>query len=445
LPDIATGYAHSGDVTIAYQTSGTGPDLVFVPGFVSHIELNWESPPYRRALERITRFARLITFDKRGIGLSDRSVGFGAIEERMDDLCAVMDATDAQKATLLGVSEGGPLSIMFAATYPDRVNKLALYGTYARSAWAPDYPIGREHEDFENFFKQIESKWGTGEVLSRFIQHAPDRETLLKLTSRWERLTTTPSIAAQIARANARLDVRAALSAVRSPGLVVHALRDPIASVKFGRYLAEQLLTCERYEEIDGDFHVSWLDEHQDLVMDPIEEFVTGHIVTKVSSSNRLLTTILFTDIVGSTERAFALGDSHWRRLLDSHDTAAEDEVARFRGRTVEHAGDGMLACFDGPARAVSCALRLVQRARTLGLEIRAGVHTGECEIRGEHFTGIAVHLAARVMAMAGPSEVLATRTVMDLVGGSGLRFEDRGTRSLKGFTQPVQVFAALQ
>ncbi len=439
---IETGYAKSGHVTIAYQTAGAGLPMVFVPGFVSHVEENWQSAPYRRSLERATRFGRLITFDKRGTGLSDRSVDFGSIEQRMDDIRAVMDRVGVERATLTGMSEGGPLAILFAATYPRRVDKLILYATFARLLWAPDYPIGMSDEQAARFVSRIEAKWGTGQILSLFVQHAPDPETLLALASRWERLTATPAIAAQVMRHNLQLDVRNAVSSVHVPALVIHTSRDPMIPVLHGRYLAEHLPNCQRYVEIDGDFHTSWRDEHHDLVMDPMEEFIAGGITSKVAPGDRILTTILFTDIVDSTRRAAELGDAQWRTLLDAHDVAAGEEVARFRGRLVERTGDGVLASFDGPARAVQCAQRLSARLRILGVAIRAGVHTGECEVRGDRLAGITLHLAARVMALAGPGEILATRTVRDLVSGSGLTFRDRGPHALKGFDQPIQVLA---
>jgi class 3 adenylate cyclase len=343
------------------------------------------------------------------------------------------------------MSEGGPLSILFAGTYPSRVDKLVLYATFARLAWAPDYQIGWTEEQRAGRLSHIEATWGTGQIFSRFIQHAPNPETLLRLASRWERLTATPAVAAQVMAQNYQLDVRDLLSSVHVPTLVVHVARDPVIPVAFGRYLAEHLPNCQRYVEIEGDFHTSWLDEHHDLVVDPMEEFITGDVASKIAPPHRILTTILFTDIVDSTRRATQMGDARWRALLDAHDAAARDEVARFSGRLVESTGDGILASFDGPARAVLCALRLAGRVRALGLAIRAGVHTGECEVREDRLAGISVHLAARVMALAGSGEILTTHTVRDLVSGSGLTFRDRGLHSLKGFDHSIQVLAVEQ
>lgn len=439
-PDIA--YAQSGSVAIAYQVTGEGAPLVWVPGFISHVDMNWESPFYRHGLERASRFARVATFDKRGTGLSDRSVNFGSLEERMDDIRAVMDAVGFERCSLCGFSEGGPLSILFAATYPERVEKLVVYGSYARLAWAPDYPNGRSDEAAAAYADGAQRLWGTGRVLSRLAQHAPDPETEQKVMARLERYTATPEMASRILRHNQQIDVRAVLPLVSTPSLVIHASADPVLAAAHGRYLAEHLPNCKGYVEIEGDFHVSWLDEHHDLILDPLEEFVTGHKASREDSTERFLTTIVFTDIVDSTLRAQTLGDARWRSLLDAHDTAANQEVARFRGRMVKFTGDGTLSCFDGPARAVRCAQALVARARELGLEIRAGVHTGECEARGEDLSGIAVHVAARVMALAGGHEVLTTRTVKDLVDGAGIVFQERGLQSLKGIPSEIQLFS---
>lgn len=439
---VDTGYARSGDVTIAYQIAGHGIPVVFVPGFVSHVEENWQAAPYRHAFERSTHFARLITFDKRGTGLSDRNVNFGSLEQRMDDIRAVMDSVGVERAVVGGWSEGGPLSMMFAATYPERVEKLVLIASFARLVSAPEYPIGITEEQADKLLSLMQGKWGTGDVLRRFIQHAPDVDALLTLASRWERLTATPSMVVEIMRHNIRIDVRSVLSSVQVPALVIHASRDPMIPVALGRYLADHLPNCKRFVEIDADFHLSWLEQDQDLVMDPIEQFVTGDIASKIAPVDRILTTILFTDIVDSTRRARQMGDSQWRQVLDAHDAAAREEIERFRGRLIERTGDGILASFDGPARAIHCSQRLNLRASTLGLAIRAGVHTGECEQRGDRLAGITLHLAARVMGLAGPGEILTTQTVRNLVDGSRLTFEDRGAHALKGFDGQIQIFA---
>jgi class 3 adenylate cyclase len=438
-----TRYAQSGRVSIAYQVAGDGVPLVWVPGFISHAEMNWEIPPFAHALERMVRFARFAVFDKRGIGLSDRSVDFGSIEERMDDIRAVMDAVGFERASIFAISEGGPLSILFAATYPERVDKLVLYGSFARLSWAPDHPIGVPDGVTAEWLAMLERTWGTGQVLRTLAQYAPDPITEQALLSRLERYTATPPMAAAIMRHNLQLDVRQVLPSVHTPAMVIHTVGDPVVPVAVARDLAQRLANCQRYIELDEAFHVSWRGDHHDLVVDPIEEFLTGEIISREEPGERVLTTVLFADIVDSTTHARELGDARWRSLLDAHDRAASEEIGRARGRMVKHTGDGVLACFDGPARAVRCAQRLASRARSLGLEIRAGVHTGECEVRGDDLAGITVHVAARVMALAGGGEVLATRTVRDLVDGSGLKFEDRGAQALKGITDTVQVFAA--
>jgi acetyl esterase/lipase len=348
-------------------------------------------------------------------------VRFGSIEERMDDIRAVMDAVGMERASIAGWSEGGPLSLVFAATYPKRVDKLILVSTFARMLWAADYPIGFSQDHAARLLARIEARWGTGDVFRLFVQHALDHDTLMALVARWERLTATPTMAAEIMRHNLEIDVRGLLPHVHVPTLVVHTSRDPMVPVSFGRYLADHIPNC-RYVEIDGDFHTSWQEHHHNLVIDPIEEFITGEITTNVSAEDRILTTILLTDIVESTRHLREVGDAQWRTILDQHDAAAAEEIGRSRGRLVDRTGDGILASFDGPARAIQCCRRLMARARALGIALRAGVHTGECELRGDRLAGTTVHLASRIMALAAPGEILATRTIRDLVVGSGLR-----------------------
>ena len=421
--------------------------MVWVPGFISHVELNWESywglPGFFAHLfERLSRFVRVVTFDKRGTGLSDHAAPFGSFEDRMDDIGAVMDAEGIERAVVGGISEGGPLALLFAATYPRRVDKLALYGTFARMSRSDDYPIGRV-EEVESLARFIESTWGTGDALGPFASHAPDPDLARSVMARFERYTATPQTAAHIMRQIGEIDVRHVLGSVQAPVLVVHVARDPIVPVEFGRYLAEHLPTLERYAELDGDVHSSWRVEDCDLVADELEAFIRGAVTSRASLTERVLTTVLFTDIVDSTAWVEKLGDTEWRRRLDAHDAVANEEVARHRGRVVKATGDGILASFDGPARAVRCAQELTARARSLGLEIRAGVHVGECEIRGDDLAGIAVHIAARVMSLAEPGEVLTTRTVKDLALGSGVEFTDRGAHHLKGVADEVAVLSA--
>jgi class 3 adenylate cyclase len=429
-----TQYTKSGDVTIAYQQWGEGVPLVWVPGFISHVELNWEAPFFSHAFERGAEYAQTVTFDKRGTGLSDHTVDFGSFEQRADDIRAVMDAVGFEHANVGGISEGGPLAIVFAAMFPERVEKLVLLATFARLS-------AEEAPGNQALLSLVEQAWGTGEVLKRFAQHAPDPHAEQRLMARMERYTATPQQARHILGQVPEIDVRAVLSSVQAPALVVHCVDDPIVPVSTGRYLAEHLPNCERYVELDRDFHASWLAEDSDLVLDHMEEFLTGKVVSTRSSTERILATVLFTDIVDSTARARDLGDAEWRTLLDRHDRICSDAVRASRGRIVKTTGDGILAIFDGPARGVDAARRIAREVRDLGLHVRAGLHTGECELRGDDVAGMAVNLAARVMHDAPDDGVLVTRTVKDLALGSGLVFTPVGERTYKGVPEPITVF----
>jgi class 3 adenylate cyclase/pimeloyl-ACP methyl ester carboxylesterase len=431
-----TRYATNGDVTLAYQVFGEGVPVVWIPGFISHVELAWETPFFSAMFHRLGRFARALVFDKRGTGLSDHAADFGTLEDRMDDVRAVMDAAGFDRAVVCGMSEGGPLAILFAATYPERVDKLVLYGTFA-SMRGP-----RARPAIEDLVLHIEQSWGAGEVLSRFAQHAPDAAAARALLARVERYTATPARAAQIMRQIAEIDVRDVLGSVDVPAAVIHSAGDPMIPVASARYLAEHLPRCERFVEIPGAFHASWDPADADRVMDACEEFVTGSITSPAASSERILTTVLFTDIVDSTKRAEELGDARWAAILDAHDAALADEVTKARGRIVKTTGDGALATFDGPARAVRCAQAVQRRAGALGLDVRAAVHTGECELRGDDVAGIAVHVAARILGLSEGGTVLASRTVKDLVAGSGLVFVPAGSHAVKGISEPVDLFA---
>jgi class 3 adenylate cyclase len=434
-----TRYTRDGNVTIAYQEWGDGPRMVWVPGFISHVELNWEAPFFGRALRRCGEFARIVTFDKRGTGLSDHSADFGSFEDRVDDIRAVMDAVGWERAHIGGISEGGPLALLFAASFPNRVDKLVLYGTFARMFPAPDYPIGSSTLDALQ--RLVEQSWGSGDVLKRFAQHAPDPDSEQRFVSRMERYTATPQQAAHILGLIKEIDVRSVLSSIQNPTLVVHCTGDPIVPVSMGRYLAEHLPSCE-FVELARDFHASWLAEDSDLIVDETERFLTGQVASTPVSSERVLASVLFSDIVDSTARARTLGDAEWRRLLDAHDAVCHGAVVSHRGRVVKTTGDGVLAVFDGPARAVRCAQEMISRLQPLGLEIRTGLHAGECEVRGDDVAGIAVNLAARVMHAAENSKILVTRTIKDLSLGSGLSFESRGHYSFKGLGEEIEIFA---
>jgi class 3 adenylate cyclase/pimeloyl-ACP methyl ester carboxylesterase len=430
-----TRYVKSGDVNIAYQVVGDGPfDLIHVPAFVSNLELQWEDPAERRYFERLASFCRLIMFDKRGTGLSDR-VAVATLEERMDDLRAVMDDVGSQRAAVFGSSEGGALSALFATTYPDRVSALVLYGAYPRLAWAPDYPEGIPEEASAGLVQHIEENWGSGQVL--LAQNRVDDLAWRKAHARWERLSASPGAAAAIMQMIFQIDVRHVLSAIRVPTLVLYRTAD-LAHAAGSRYLGAHIPGA-KVVELPGNDYFPYLGD-QDAILDEIEEFLTGF--RPVPVTDRALATVLFTDIVSSTERAAALGDYEWTRTLDHHDALVAREVERHRGRRINTTGDGMLATFDGPARAVRCARSVCEVVRSLGIEVRAGLHTGEIELRGADIGGIAVHIGQRVSALAGPGEVLVSSTVKDLAAGSGIAFADRGSHVLKGVPDEWRVFA---
>jgi class 3 adenylate cyclase/esterase/lipase len=434
LPE--TRYAKSGDVRIAYQVAGKGDlDLVFVPGFVLNVDLAWEEPGWAYFFERLGAFSRLIRFDKRGTGLSDRMVDIANLEDRMDDVRAVMDAVGSERAALFGVSEGGPMSLLFAATYPERARALVLYAAYARHPTVSRDNIA-EHLDL------IDRTWGTGEYMMRFM--APSRaadEAFRRELARRERQGASPSSAMTIVRMNSEIDARDILPTIRVPSLVLHRVGDTRVTVDAGRYLATHIPGA-KYAELPGTEHNPFGERDiTDRIVDEAEEFLTGS--RGDVEPDRVLATVLFTDSVDSTKRAAQLGDRDWRLLRDRHDDAVRQELGRFRGREVKTLGDGFLATFDGPARAVRCASAIIERVRPLGMDVRSGLHTGDIEIQRDDVGGIAVHIAARVAEMAGAGEVLVSNTVRDLVAGSGLRFHDRGRHMAKGLAEPLHLFAA--
>lgn len=433
VPISETKYARNGDVSLAYQVVGDGPvDAVFVPGFVSHVELNWQSP-FARLLERLGQFCRLVVMDKRGTGLSDRSLGVATLEDRMDDVRAVLDAAGMESAAVVGISEGGPMAILMAATHPDRVRALVLYGSFAR--------VGLDVSQRPLVLDLIEQEWGSGRVLELFVSGvAPQANTVT--IDQFERYSCTPLVAREIMRRNFEIDVRAAVPSVRAPALIVHCAGDPAIATDWGGRELASLLPNARYVELERDFHLSWDAEEMDAVADPIEEFLTGRAPVHDVDVDRVLATVLFTDIVDSTLQASALGDRQWRLLLDRHDAAVRAELARHRGTEVNTTGDGFIATFDGPARAIRCAQAICRQAQDLGIDVRAGVHTGECERRGDDLAGIAVHIGARVAGLAGAGEVLVSSTVRDLVVGSGIGFSERGVHTLKGVPGEWQLLA---
>jgi class 3 adenylate cyclase len=426
-----TRYARSGEVNIAYQVVGDGPfDVVYAPGFISHLEAAWEVPYFRGFVEQLASFSRLILFDKRGTGLSDRVGGSPTFEQRMDDIRAVMDAAGVAQAALIGVSEGGPMCMLFSATYPERVASLILIGCGPRFSQADEWPWAATPEVQEGFLDWVERRWGQGRVLAGFIDGIAETESERAMVARYERYAASPGGARAILAMNYEIDVRSILASIRVPTLIVHRSGDRIIPVAAGRHLAEHIPGAQLLE-LPGDFHLSARPEPAEELIGAIEEFLTG--VRRDHEIDRVLATVLFTDIVGSTQRASALGDRRWRELLDAHDLAVRKEIERFRGREIKSTGDGFLSAFDGPARAIRCARAITEDARQLGLEVRSGLHTGECEVRGDDLAGVAVHIGARVAAVADPGEVLLSSTVKDLVVGSGLEFEARGERELRG------------
>jgi class 3 adenylate cyclase/pimeloyl-ACP methyl ester carboxylesterase len=437
-----TQYAKSGDVHIAYQVLGEGPlDLVFVPGAVSHLELAWEEPLFTHFLQRLASFSRLICLDKRGTGMSDRVAGIATLEQRMDDVRAVMDAAGSTRAALFGVSEGGPMSVLFAATYPERVSALILYGALVKGVRSPDFPWAPTLEQRERSLEGIEQRWGRVSNLGIRAPSVADDERFVQWWLGYQRLAASPGAVVALRRMNAEIDVRHVLPAIGVPTLVLHRAEDRDIPVEVGRYLAEHIPGA-KYVELPGVDHFPFVGD-ADALLDEIEEFLTG--VRPVAEPDRVLATVLFTDIVRSTERAAELGDRRWRDLLESHYAVVRRELGRFRGREVKTAGDGFLATFDGPARAIRCACAITDSVRPLGLQIRAGLHTGECELMGDDVGGIAVHIGARVAAGAEPGEVLVSSTVKDLVAGSGIRFVDRGAHTLKGVPGEWRLFGVVR
>ena len=434
-----TRYARSGDVNIAYQVTGDGPlDLVLVPGFVSHLDIDWEEPRYAQMLRRLSSFSRLIRFDKRGTGLSDRATGLPDLETRMDDVRAVMDAAGSERAALYGYSEGGPMCCLFAATYPQRVSALVIYASYAkRRDPDEDYPWAATWEERQEYAREVERDWGTHADRARMGADS-DPESL-QWWLRRARAAASPGAARDLILMNSQIDIRHVLPAITAPTLVLHRTGDADSRVEEGRYLAEHIPGA-RFVELAGDSHMISVDPDQ--IVDEVEDFLTG--VRRGPDPDRVLATILFTDIVGSTERTVALGDRGWADLIERHHAVVRRELQRFRGRELDVAGDGFFAAFDGPARAVRCATAIRDGLRALDLGVRAGVHTGECEQVDGKLAGVAVSIGARISSAAGEGEVLVSSTVRDLVAGSGLEFEDRGERELKGVPGSWRLFAVV-
>ena len=437
---VQTRYARSGDLNIAYQVVGDGPfDLVWAPPWISHVEAAWEEPLLAAFLERLAAFSRLILFDKRGTGMSDRVPDdrLPLIEERMDDMRAVMDAAGSERAAVFGASEGATMAVLFAATYPGRTTALVVFGSFAARVWSPEYPWAPRPEERERFFDVIRNQWAEDMDVDDLAPSAAGDALFRERLTSFFRRAASPGSALALAKMNTQIDIRAILPSVHVPTLVLHRTGDRDANVEEGRWIAGQVPNA-RFAELDGEDHLPWVGDAES-VLGEIEEFLTG--ARADPEPDRVLVTVLFTDVVESTRRAAELGDRAWRELLERHQAIVRSELERWRGREVDTAGDGFLAAFDGPARAIRCAQAVERASETLGLPVRAGVHTGECEQVNGDLRGIAVHIGARIASLAGAGEVLASGTVKDLVAGSGLEFEDLGTRELKGVPGEQRVF----
>jgi class 3 adenylate cyclase len=417
-------------VHIAYQSFGTGKlNLVIVPGWASHVEYAWEDPVFARLLARLGSFSRVTWFDKRGTGLSDRDVGMPTLEVRMDDVRAVMDAVGIRETAIFGVSEGGSMSALFAATYPDRVSSLILYGAFARRIWSEDYPWAPTLKEREGWIESLERGWGGDVELEALAPSRASEESFRNWFTTYGRLSVSPSSAVALARMNTYIDIRNVLPSIHVPTLVIHRRGDRDVVFGNGIYLAQHIPGA-KLVEIPGEDHFIASGNPNEL-LDPIEEFLTG--VRSAGDPDRVLATILFTDIVESTKKTAKLGDSGWKGLLAKHNDIVRRELSRFRGHEVKTTGDGFVATFDGPGRAIHCAKAIVESLKVVGISVRAGVHTGECELLGDDIAGLAVNIAARVADLAKGGEVLVSGTVKDLVSGSGISFRDRGFHHLRG------------
>jgi pimeloyl-ACP methyl ester carboxylesterase len=435
-------YAQSGDISIAYSVLGDGPfDLVWTPGALSHVELRWGDEAVARFYRALASFSRLITFDKRGTGLSDRVAGIADLETRMDDIRAVMDAAGSEAAAVCGVSEGGPMALLFAATYPERVRALLNYGSLPRFVRGPNFPWGPPKHEYLAEYEADAARWGSEECAREFLESQRLEVTpeTIEDRARRDRLVVSPGALVQLGRMNAEIDVRPILSTIRVPTLVLHRREDPIP-IDGARWMAEQIPGA-RFVELPGGQHMPYYGDWESVV-EAVREFVEPICLESARPYDSVLATILFTDLVGSTEKAVELGDRRWRELLEQHHARTRAQLSRFRGVELDTAGDGFFARFDGPARAIRCACAVRDAVGDLGLELRAGLHTGECEVVDGKVAGVAVSIGARVAARAGAGEVLVSQTVKDLVAGSGIAFEDRGGAELKGVPGEWRLYA---
>ena len=428
--DAPVRFAENGDIRLAYKVIGEGDlDLVFVPTWLSNLDLLDRYKPLVQSIERLSDFARVIILDRRGTGLSDRLCGVATLEEGMDDLTAILDAAGVEKASLLSLNESGTLCALYAATYPDRVRSLVLYGTFATTTWQPDYPWGQKPEERAEQIALVSQVWGHEDTGPLFNQGPAADEEFAHWAVRWARNSVSRDALPGVFEMLAKTDVRHVLPTIRVPTLVLHRSNDAIVPVENGRYIAQHIPKA-KYVELPGEDHLPFLGDSE-AIADEIEEFITGS--RRARGLERVLATILFTDIVGSTEKAAALGDEKWRRVLDDYDEIVRQHLDRFQGQLIKNLGDGHFATFDGPARALRCACSIRTSVERLGVELRSGLHTGEVEVRGDDLGGIAVHIGARVMSLAKPGEVLVSSAVPPLVAGSNIDFEDCGMHELRG------------
>jgi class 3 adenylate cyclase len=437
-----TKYARSGDVRIAYQISGDAPvDVVWAPGTMSHLDLDWEIPERALFFERFSKFCRLTRFDKRGTGLSDRPLKMATLEERTDDIRAVMDDIGLERANIFGVSEGGSMACLFAATYPQRVNSLLVWGAQARWIASPDHPWGQTQEEHDRMIAMIDDDWPSFDYITGpGAGVGPDADpAFIESISRYMRAAANPSAVRAYEIMNGQIDTRPILPSIQAPTLVMNRTGDPCARIEAARDMASRIPGA-KFKEYPGNSHSMMLDDMETILSD-IQEFITGE--RPIDSYDRILATVLFVDIASSTEHAATLGDARWCNVLNSYYSIVRKEFSRFRGKERNTTGDGFLATFDGPARAIRCALAVAQTVKQLEIDVRASVHTGECELMGDNVGGIAVHIGARIMAQAQPGAVLVSGTVKDLVSGSGIDFEDRGVHQLKGVPGEWRLFAA--
>jgi pimeloyl-ACP methyl ester carboxylesterase len=437
-----TRYTKSGNLNIAFQVVGNGPvDLVYVQGWVSHIDMLWEDPKIADFLTKLSSFSRLILFDKRGTGLSDRVSETSTLEERMDDIRSVMDAVGSERAVLFGHSEGGTVSLLFAATYPQRTVALVTFGVFAKRKYSIDYPWAPKDEEREQFYKAIEEEWGNAQMmgLEWIMPSLENDKNYFEWFAGYLRSAASPGAALALARMNTEADVTNILSSIKVPALILHRTNDKDSKVEEGQYIANRIPNA-KFVELPGEDHLFWVGNTYSVIAE-IEEFITG--VRPINDFDRVLSTILFTDIVSSTQHLSKKGDKKWMEILEAHNQIVRRELIKFNGKEIKSTGDGFLATFDGPSRAVRCAEAIRNAVEILDIEITAGIHTGECEIiDGNDIGGLAVHVAARVLSKAARSQILITLTVKHLLGGTGLEFTDIGEVSLKGIDEKYRLFA---